>query len=163
MKSFLFIMVLLTSMILQAGNITNCIAIGYIKPDLLLILLAYLAVTSEPVAAMIISFILGVAADTIILPMGPFMISYLFIGTLISNLKKMQLSDNAVFQGVLVFSACVMVMGLSEFLKSVTGHQVSSHLFTRIFATAAYSAVVTPFAWFFFDKVREITGLKKKR
>lgn len=164
MKIFLFIIALFVSMILQAGNITNYIALGesYIKPDILLILLVYLASTAEPVAAVILSFILGLAADTIMLPLGPFMISYLLAGTVISNLKKMQLSDNAVFQGVLVLLACIVVLSLSELLKFITGHPISSHLLTRIFATSAYSAVLTPFVWFFFDKVREITGLKKK-
>lgn len=165
MKTFLFIIVLFVSMILQAGNITNCISFGelYIKPDILLILMVYLATVSEPIAAVIISFILGMAADTIMLPPGPFMISYLLVGTVISNLKKMQLSDNAVFQGVLVFLACAAVLSLSELLKFITNHPVSSHLLTRIFATSFYSAVLTPFVWFFFDKVREITGLKRQR
>ena len=63
-------------------SLIKIIAISNIKPDLLLISLVFFAIYSNMTEAIVISFVIGFAADLIGSSMGPGIISFGSFGTL---------------------------------------------------------------------------------
>ena len=82
-----FTVVLIITAILQAGFI-NTVAISDIKPDLLLILLAFFAIFCKRSDTIITSFAIGFAADIIGPAMGPYMISFGLTGCILAYLNR---------------------------------------------------------------------------
>lgn len=149
MKWAPFILLLFVAMILQGGNWLNFICIGSCnaKPDLLLILLAFYAVSAESYRAVIAAFIIGFASDVVSLPMGPDMISYLFIGLLLSSARNLLLFNNMILQCILIFIVSALTYLFTEALTLLAEPSIAfgSCFLSKLFIGSLYSAVVGAF------------------
>ncbi len=146
MKWAPFILLLFVAMILQGGNWLNFICVGdcNAKPDLLLILLVFYAVSATSYRAVIASFIIGFASDVLSLPMGPNMISYLLVGLLLSNSRNLLLFNNMILQFVLIFIVSILAYLFTEALTLLAQPSIafSSCFLSKLFIGSLYSAVV---------------------
>ena len=97
MRWLRYILLILVVALLQAGHVLDLIAVTQlnIKPDLLLILMVFLAVNTEASEAIILSFAIGFAADLIDLPMGQHIISFGLFGSLLAIPLSRALTDAA--------------------------------------------------------------------
>lgn len=139
--------------VLQAG-LVDAIAITTlgIKPDLLLILLVFFSIYRTTTEAIITSFAIGFAADIIGQTMGPQMISFGLLGTLIAYLHRVVAIRTMPYQAVAIFIVAILAGMLSNLLGIMKG-QPTTNPYTVLFCAAIYSGIVGPFlflpsAWF---------------
>lgn len=152
MRWFRFAVLILAATILQT-SLTGIIAVtkANIKPDLLLILLVFFAVRCNPTDAVITSFTIGVAADlagpTLGL-MGPRIISFGLVGTLLSDLHSVLSTRRVVYQAVTIFLVGVLTAGLSRLLTLLRAEGAAASLSAELLWQPLYSAVLGPlFSW----------------
>lgn len=152
MRWFRFAVLILAATILQT-SLTGIIAVtkANIKPDLLLILLVFFAVRCNPTDAVITSFTIGFAADlagpTLGL-MGPRIISFGLIGTLLSDLHSVLSTRRVVYQAATIFVVGVLTAGLSRLLTLLRAEGAAVSLSAELLWQPFYSAVLGPlFSW----------------
>ena len=114
----------------------------HIAPNLLLILLVYLAIKCNTYDAIITSFALGFAADLISPAMGPHFLSFGLLGSALAHLRKVILLNNTQQQAGTIF-----IMGIATGITArvIAGFKGSAHSLDSlaiIFAAAMYSAIV---------------------
>lgn len=147
MRWFRFAVFILIVTVLQASML-DIIAVTRlnIKPNLLSILLVFFAVYCNTSDAIITSFVIGFAADIIGPAMGPQIISFGLFGTALANLhrviaiRKMPYQSVAIF--ITTFLAGLFAAYLLIFLK---GEPPSPNIYTVLFGTSLYSALLGPF------------------
>lgn len=151
-------------MILQGGNILNFISLDQMnfRPDVMIILMVFFALKFESISGLIACFLLGLGADIVSLPMGPFVIAFTIAGALIANIRKSSVADNIVFQAILIFVATIVILGGAEFIKYIADKDVSSHLIKRIFVTGLYNLVFGPILLLLIDGFWSGLGMKKQ-
>lgn len=104
MRWFRFAVLVSLATVLQAGFLANL----SIKPDLLLIVLVFLAIHSNTADAIITSFTIGFAADLIGRTMGPQMISFGLFGTLLAYLRRVLAIRKMPYQGLAIFVTALL-------------------------------------------------------
>ncbi len=163
MRGIYFAILFFIGVILQGGNILNYIALGdfNIKPDILITLLVYFAIRFDGIMAVIAAFMLGFAADIIMLPIGTFIITYVLAGTAISGMKKSSLIGSVIAQALLIFVTVFLILLASNGIKMIADKAVSDHFVYRSFATAVYSGLIAPFAIWVADLAAPLFGFKK--
>lgn len=163
MQFIFFCIFFFLGIILQGGNILNFIELGElnIKPDVLIILLVFFALRVDDITAIIVSFLLGFAADLIILPLGPFVIAYVLAGYAVSSIKKSAIVNSIISQSFLVFLTVLTIFFAASAIKFIANKDISSHLVFRAFATALYSALIAPFMIWFLELISPVFGLGK--
>ncbi len=147
-----FILLLLVFALLDAGNLINVIATPgalHIRPDLLLIMLVFFAGSSGATEAILISFIIGLAADISGEAgiMGPFTISFGIFGSIISQLRRVIIMKKMVYQCLAILIFGLAAGGLAQLLICLKTGQYASNLPVVVAGTAAYSAVIGPLIW----------------
>lgn len=162
-----FSIVLLVITLLNAGNLLNTISVGSfsIKPDLLLILLVFLAVNCDPSEVIIVSFAIGFAADISGSSMGPYIISFGLFGSLISQMRKVVIMKRMVHQAAAIFVTGLIAGVLAQvlaFFKLKTG-ETASNLHVVLPGTALYSGIIGPVVWLFFSAISGWLGVHKPR
>jgi rod shape-determining protein MreD len=135
----LFVTVLQTSLLDIIGVTTL-----NIKPNLLLILLVFFAIHCSDTEVVITSFTIGFAADIIGSSMGPQIISFGLFGTLLADLRHVI--------GILAF-----------FLTFLKAEPAPSNIYTQLFWTPLYSAIVGPFLFLPSDWWMRIRKRRTKR
>ncbi len=118
-----------------------------IKPDLLLALMVFFAVSSTSRDAIIISFAIGFAADVISIgqPMGPKTISFGLIGTMLAHVHNVLVIRKIPHQVVAVFFSGLLAGSISNFLTFLANHSVVTHAYTVVLGTSLYSSIAAPF------------------
>jgi rod shape-determining protein MreD len=132
-----------------------------IRPDLLLVLLVFFAVYSNTSHAVITSFIIGFAADIIIIgsPVGPKIISFGLCGTLLAHLNRVIAIRRMPYQVAAIFLAGILTAAAAHALAVFRGQQTATSLYHVLLATPLFSAAVGPFlflpsAWWMRIKTR---------
>ena len=117
------------------------------KPDLLIILLAFFAIYYNTSDAIISSFTIGFAADLVgsPMPMGPHMISFGLLGTLLAYLNRVIAIKRMPFQALAIFAVSVLTGLLSHLLTYITGEPIPGNIYVVVFVTSLYSSIVGPF------------------
>lgn len=132
--------------VVQAGMI-DIIAVTRwnIKPDFLLILLVFLAIYCSSSEAIITSFVIGFAADIIGPTMGPQMISFGLLGTLLAYLHHVISIKKMPYQGFAIFITGFLAGVMSHVLTALKGQPTLPNAFGVIFGASLYSSLVGPF------------------
>ncbi len=147
MRWLRFAVLVLFITILQAGSLLDVIAVTHlsVRPDLLLILLVFFAVSCDSTEAIITSFTIGFAADLIGSVMGPRMVGFGLLGTALAYLHRVVAIRKMPHQSAAVFVACFLTGALVSFLTFLTGQPMGPRAYTALLGTSIYSAVVGPF------------------
>jgi rod shape-determining protein MreD len=139
-----FVVLLLVATLLQA-DLLNAIEVAGIKPDLLLILLAFFAIFCEPREAIITSFSVGLAADLIGPSMGPGTVSFGLLGSGLCYLSKYISLRAMPFQAAAIFVLGFTTAVLAYLLSVFQTQPAYPKTFGVFFGTPLYSAIVGPF------------------
>ena len=131
-----------------------------IRPDLLLILMVFFGAYCNTTEAIITSFATGFAADLIGHAMGPHMISFGVVGTLLAYLHKFIAARQLPYQAVVIFAAGLLTGIATYFLNMVKGHPAVENMYDIILGTSLYSAVIGPF---FFLPLAWLMRIKPER
>jgi len=130
--------------VLQA-SIVDVIAVTGIKPDLLLILLVFFAVYCSSSEAIIISFVIGFAADIIASSMGPRIISFGLFGMALAYLHQVVAIRKMPYQAAAIFVTGLLAGTVTHLLTLLQGSPPASGVFVVLFWIPLYSAIVGPF------------------
>ncbi len=146
MRWFRFATLILITTILQAG-IVDIFAISpmNIKPDLLLILVVFFCIYSTTNEAIIASFSIGFAADLIGPTMGPQIISFGLIGTLLAYLNNVITIRKMPYQTFTIFIIAFSTSIVTILLRSIKGLPSVPNMYSLLFGTSLYSALFGPF------------------
>ena len=146
MRWFRFAVFILTVTVLQA-SLLDIIAVTdlNIKPDLLLILLVFFAIYCNTSEAIITSFTIGFAADIISPAMGPQIISFGLFGTALAYLHRVIAIRKMAYQSAAIFITGILAGVLVPFLTYLKGQPTGSNVYTVVFGTSLYSALLGPF------------------
>ena len=164
MKWLNFIIIVLATTLVNAGSTMNLIAIGSleIRPNLLVVALAFFAYILERRDAVIAAFMIGFMADISGATMGPSMLAFGIIGSSFSAMRDlliMQRRRNR-FVAISLMSVCIMIIiDILTFYK--TGSQITKPLIT-IPLSSLYTALAGAFLWYVFDFISVIFGAKKR-
>jgi rod shape-determining protein MreD len=141
---FTFLVILVA--VLQVSAAMNILSLTdlRIKPDILLILLVYFAVNCDGYDAVITSFALGFAADITGMVIGPHLISYGIIGTVIAHVRKVILLKNTRQQALTIFVTGILAQAVALMFTELKAPELAKAGVFEIFAVAAYSAIL----WF---------------
>jgi rod shape-determining protein MreD len=149
MRWFRFAVLVLVASILQTGLVGAIAIRSDIKPDLLLILLVFFALRSDPTDAIIASFAIGFVADltnpAVSRLMGPRILSFGLFGTLLSDLSGTVLPRRVLPQAVTIFLMGFLTTGLSHLLTFLRAEPVAANLATSLLWQPLYSAILGPF------------------
>ena len=117
------------------------------KPDLLIILLVFFAIYYNTSEAIISSFTIGFASDLIgsPMPMGPQMISFGLLGTLLAYLHRVIAIKRMPYQALAIFVISILTGILTHLLAYFTGEPFAGNVFAVVFVTALYSSIAGPF------------------
>jgi rod shape-determining protein MreD len=145
-----FAVLVLVASLLQTG-LVGALAIlrADLKPDLLLILLVFFALRSNSTDAIIAAFALGFAAD-LSNPiagrlMGPRILSFGVVGTLLSDLNGTLSPRRPIYQAITIFLTGSLTAGLSYLLAFLRTGAGPASLATGCLWQPLYSAVLGPF------------------
>ncbi len=149
MQWFRFAVLVLVTSVVQAG-FADLVSIGHqnVRPDLLLILLVFFATHGEGRDAVITSFVIGLAAD-LAHPgaglMGPRILSYGLLGTLLSDLNSVLLIRRMSHQAIAIFVVGAFVCLLSFALARLRVPQSAAGLGRELYWQPLLSALIGPF------------------
>lgn len=146
MRWFRFAVFISFITVLQASLVDRIAVTPFnIKPDLLLILLVFFAVHSNLSDAIITSFVIGFASDIIGFAMGPQIISFGLVGTLLAYLHHVIAIRKMPYQSLVIFITGLLAGILAHFLTLFKGQLTPPNVYTVVFGTSLYSALVGPF------------------
>ncbi len=136
-----FAILVFVVMLLQTGLVdVMAITDAQIKPDLMLILLVFFASQSNPMDAMISSFIIGLATDIITVAVGPHMIAFGVLGTVVSELRRF-----IVLRHALGLALATLAVGILAALFVVPLAQLKGQpLHPSLWWEPLYSALLAP-------------------
>jgi rod shape-determining protein MreD len=144
MRWFRFAVLILIVTILQKGVLARW---GN-KPDLLLILMVFSAIHFTTSDAIISSFTIGLAADLIgsPVPMGPHMISFGVVGTVLAYVHRVVAIRRMPYQGAAILVAGLLAGTLTHLLAFLTKSEpLSKNIYVVVFVTSLYSGLLGPF------------------
>jgi rod shape-determining protein MreD len=157
---FLFFLVLL-----NAGNLLNTVSLSSfeIRPDLLLILLVFVAINCETSDAVTASFVIGFAADISGAAMGPYTVSFGLAGSLISQLRKVVIMKRVVHQASAIFVTGLVAGLLVQLLTFFKTGETASNVYVVLLGSCFYSGVIGPVIWHGLLAVSGWLGVRKHR
>ncbi len=142
MRWFRFAVLILIATLLQAGLLADL----SIKPNLLLILLVFFSAHCKNPDVIITSFTIGFAAD--ITPgsaMGSQIISFGLFGTLLAEVHNIIVIRKMPYQSLAIFIIGFLTAALVCFLSFLKAESAASNIYTELFWTPLYSAIIGPF------------------
>ena len=141
-----FTILVLTASFLQANLVEVCaITSAQIKPNLLLVLLAFFSIYSTAYEVIMTSFIIGLCADLTGPAIGPQMISFGIIGTLLAELRQFIVLDKIPQQMLAIGLAGFATAALAALLYPVKGISLTVHWDAYLLWQPLYSAIIGPF------------------
>jgi rod shape-determining protein MreD len=144
MRWLKFAVLVIIATIVQEG-LADIFTIAETKPDIMLILLVFFAVYSEPRDAIITSFVIGFAADLIGITMGANMLSFGITGTLLAQLHRFIAIRIMLVQGIAIFAVGIVCAIITYFLLGLQGLASAVTFNNMLIAQPIYSAVLGPF------------------
>jgi rod shape-determining protein MreD len=152
-------------MILAGGNMLNTIAMTnlFIKPDVFVVLLAFFALKGENIYAVLASFIIGICADIISLPMGASMITFLLIGFALNSASKLIVIKRMFSAAILIFVLCLAVNYLRSIIVMLATSQFNGQFFIKGLGISFYTAILGSFAWWGLNLASDALGFKTRR
>ena len=149
MRWMRFAVLVLLATIAQAG-ILDIMSVSKlnIKADLLIILLTFFAIYFRTSDAIITSFTLGFASDLISsFAMGPGILSFGIIGTLLAYLSRVIAIRKVPFQIIAIFITAFFTGLLAYLLNLIKSDANETNIFSIILGTSLYSSIVGPFVF----------------
>jgi len=150
MRWITFTILLVVLMLLQASFVQSlALAQGRIRPDLLLILLAYMALYTEPYELVTASFLTGLAADMIGVTMGPYTLAFGVVGTLLGELRRLIVVNKWSYQIFAIVIAGILTGLLFNTLLSIKG-QVGGRVswgWVSLYSGLLGPVLFIPFHW----------------
>ena len=150
MRWFRFAVLVLVATILQT-SLVGMISLWGARPDLLLILLVFFAISIDPRDAIVASFAIGFAADLgnpIRGLMGPQIVSFGVFGTLLSDVHSIISIQRLSHQAATIFIVGVLTALLSYLLTFFKAESAAAHFAAQLFWQPLYSAILGPFLFF---------------
>ena len=150
MRWFRFAVLVLIATILQT-SLVGMVSLRGVRPDLLLILLVFFAISIDPRDAIVASFAVGFAADLsnpIRGLMGPQIISFGILGTLLSDVHSIMSIQRMAHLAVTVFVIGSLTALLSYLLTFFRAEPATAHFAAQLLWQPLYSAVLGPFLFF---------------
>jgi rod shape-determining protein MreD len=150
MRWFRFAALVLVATILQT-SLVGMIGFRGVKPDLLLILLVFFAISIDPRDAIVASFAIGFAADLsnpIRGLMGPQIISFGVFGTLLSDVHSIISIQRMAHQAVTILIVGSLTALVSYLLTFFRAEPATTHLATQLLWQPLYAAILGPFLFF---------------
>jgi rod shape-determining protein MreD len=149
MRWFRFVVLVLVAAVVQTGFTGLVSAVNQnARPDLLLILLIFFAANCDGRDAVIASFAIGLAAD-LANPAAPFLgpkiISFGLLGTLLSDLDSVLSVRRMSHQAIVIFVIGVLACLLSYGLVRLRAAQPAVGLDRELFWQPLLSGVIGPF------------------
>lgn len=165
MRWFLFSVILLIAMLLEAGNLLKLFAFGgwYIHPSILITLLVYYALACQARDAIIISFLIGFAADITTGLMGPHTLCFGLMGLLLNQSNQVLLVQRAVYKVLVVFSVYLVAETFSHWIGLLKEPTSQSNYYSIMLFTGIYSAVISPVLWSILSALSGWVNIKKSR
>lgn len=162
MRWITIIVILLFFTILDSGNISNYISVSQlnIKPEILIILLAFLSSKLEGRDCVLASFLIGFMADVSSTTIGPAILAYGIAGYGFSNIKDVLVLNRMRYQAITVFLLAVVVISLVEALTYFKIHQASPSIIMTVLGKSLYTALLAPFVWKFLQLISFLFGVK---
>jgi len=145
MKWLRFAFLITTAAVIQSSALFDTISLTdmHIKPDILLILMAYFAMNCDSYDAIICCFAIGFATDITGAVIGPHFISFGVIGTVLAHIRKVILLKQTHQQAVTIFVMGILTYTLAAILTKFKVPSAAASMF-KIFAVSIYSAIL----WF---------------
>ena len=150
MRWFRFAVLVLIATILQT-SLVGMVSLRGVRPDLLLILLVFFAISIDPRDAIVASFAVGFAADLsnpIRGLMGPQIISFGILGTLLSDVHSIISIQRMSHEAATIFIMGVLTALLSYLLTFFRAEPATAHFAAQLLWQPLYSAVLGPFLFF---------------
>ncbi len=162
MRWFRFASLILVVTLLQASMV-DMLALANVKPDLLLVLLVFFAIYCDTPHAVITSFVIGFAADIIGPTMGPQMVSFGILGTLLAYLHRVIAIRTMPYQSLAISVVGLTTSILALFLTFFKGQHTMPDIYTALLGTSLYSGIIGPFlylplAWWMRMRLGQLTG-----
>ncbi len=117
----------------------------HIRPSLFVILLIYVAVHSTPTDAIATSFLIGLVADLFGYAVGPQVIAFGVVGTLIAELRYFVMLRQMPQQMLAAFVAGALTAGIALLLYPLKGQSGPPTSLSVLLGQSLYSAVLYPF------------------
>ena len=164
MRWFRYAVFILAVTVLQASRVLDLIAVTQfsIKPDLLLVLMVFLAINCGPSEAIILSFATGFAADIIDLPIGPHIISFGLLGSLLVYVRNFIMVRKMLRQAIVIFLTSILAGIVSQLLAWMKGQPGTPNIYSVFLGNALYSAVLGPYVCSMFSVVAGWMGIVRK-
>ncbi len=154
-----FVILVLTCTILQNSLISVMAVTGAdIQPNLLLILMVFFAMYCRNEEAIITSFSIGFMVDLTGLSMGPYMIAYGLVGSILAELRHLFVVRRAPTQIAITLVVGVLCAGLALLLYPIKGHPNTESLSLILLWQPLYSAILCPFVIF---PLEYVTGMNR--
>ncbi|MBL7106618.1 MAG: hypothetical protein ISS77_03290 [Phycisphaerae bacterium] len=159
---FGFLIVLLS--ILQI-DFVRIISVGGVYPNLLLVAMVFFALSSTTTDAIITSFSIGLAVDMINVGhvMGPGILSFGLLGTLLAYLNRVVEIRGIGFEVLTVFISGVSVGVIFALLETFRAVKITADTKIMVFGTAVYSGLLAAFLFRFFAFVMKVNVGHHKR
>lgn len=130
------------------------------KPNLLLVLLTLFSIYCPTTHAIITSFSIGLAADLIAPVMGPNIISFGIIGTLLTYFRRVVTIKTTLYQVIAIFITGLLTGFLTSLLCLLKNGSAITDAARTILSTSLFSAVVGPVL---FPPITWLLNLKKNK
>ena len=117
----------------------------HIQPNLFVILLIYVAVHSTPTDAIGTSFLIGLVADLFGYAVGPQVIAFGVVGTLVAELRSFVVLRQMPQQMLAAFVAGVLTAGIALLLYPLKGQSGPPMSPAVLLGQPLYSALLYPF------------------
>ncbi|MBN2513493.1 MAG: rod shape-determining protein MreD [Sedimentisphaerales bacterium] len=155
MRWLIFSLVLLVAALLDAGQLLNVIALGswHTRPSIMIAVLVFASLNTRPQDAIRCSYAAGFAADLVGWTLGPHMICYGIIGTLLSQFSRTLSLQRPLYQAFLVFVSYMLTELPAVWLESWKTGQSRPEIFWITLSTALYSAIAAPVVWLVLKQV----------
>ncbi len=146
-----FTILILIAAIVQS-SLVNVLALtdAQIKPNLLLVLMVFFAIRCPAQEAIVSAFLIGLFADLIGAGMGPQLLAFGIIGSLISEVRHILVMRHIPQQMIAVFAAGLLCGLVSLILFRIKGCPVPTQTGHLILWQPLYSAALAgPLFWLF--------------
>jgi rod shape-determining protein MreD len=161
-----FLVFLFAITVIHASNLRDMVSVSSLNtgPDILLIILVYFAANCNRSNTILVSFLIGFAADvsSVAMLIGPYTISYGLLGGLLSLFRRQVIRKRMLYQSIAIFSIGIAGGILAELLIFAKSGAMGANTISVVLLTSFYSAVVGPLIWKF-SSSRARLALWKRR
>lgn len=165
MRWFTFLLILLAATLLNTASLLNLSVIDgwYIRPSILITLLVFYALSGRASNAISCSFLIGLGTDLSAGLLGPHMLCYGLMGLLLHQMSSMLSLKRATHKAVFVFFIFMLTEIGAYWISILKTREVRSSIYSILFFTGLYSAVISPLVWSVLSSLSGLTRVKQPR